>query len=106
MVGGTDYKPTIDEAIPLISDSPEVTPYQLIILFTETINKMPVDFGQSINTDLLGRYQPMVRSYTCGQLYNYLSRTDIWAHPTFTKAVLDEFVIRKDIENYSPRGAE
>ncbi len=106
VVGGKEYKPKVDENLPNIEDSPEVTPHQLITLFTEIVGKMPADFSQSINTSLEERYLPIIKSYTCGQLYNYLSHLDIWVHPTFTKVALDEVLARKDLGDYSPRDTE
>ena len=104
VVGGTEHAPKIDDDyIPHIEDSADTTPNQLLVLFTQVVSRMPVDFNQSINAELLKRYQLIVKSYTCGQLYNYLSNLDIWIHPTFTRACLDEVLVRKDASNYSPR---
>lgn len=103
VVGGRDLEPKVEERIPEIKDSSGITPHQLLMLFTDTVGKMPADFGQSVNARLLERYQSVIKSYTCGQLYNYLLHPDIWIHPTFTKATLDEVLARKDLGDYSPR---
>jgi len=96
VVGGKDHKPSVE-------DSRIATPEQLTNLFVKIVSSnMPADLGTSINDELLSGYKLELRSWTVDQIYGYLSRTDIWARPTFTKAVMDEVQHRIKTENFLP----
>ena len=110
VVGGTDHESRGEvenvgnnEIISDVEDDVSVRPHMLLNKFSDVVGKMPADFALSTNEELMLRYQELVKGYTLGQLYTYLSRSDLWEHTTFTRAVLEEVIYRKGIKDYSPR---
>jgi hypothetical protein len=99
-----DSETLSDDAIPVVEASRQVTFMELVDLFTEVMGKVPADFHDSVNNELLQGYKPELKTWTISRIYEYLSGSDIFkTHITFTQACFDEVYTRIRSRNSSPR---
>lgn len=101
IVGGTDYvppaKPTPVESVKRTTESDA-----LVALWADVTGKRPADFFAKINSHLVQGAARRVRAWSVADLHAYLSRTDLWKRPSFTKAVFDEVGERIRRRDFSP----
>lgn len=109
VVGGTDYNPSTpkevdQEKISKPEHVKEIGYGELVELWVELTNHLPADYETAIRPARVQEAALQVQTWTVPELYKYLSQTDIWRHPSFTKAAIEEVSERMRRANFSPRG--
>ena len=80
-----------------------VTPSKLLEMWSERGLQMPKDFAESVTERLVNDARSSVKEWTSGQLYTYLANDGLWSKPSFTQAVMDEVLWRKDIRTFNEK---
>lgn len=105
VIGGTDVESRSQtfEVIHSIEvpEGDNTTPFELLQKWAEVVSSKPADAGKTKETYITGA--EIVIGWTYQELFYYLQRNDVWVRPSFTFAVLDEVLARKELQNFQPR---
>jgi len=75
----------------------------LIRLYMDLSRKPPADFAARIRPDRQQEAARVVRSWTVAALHKYLSSSEVWNRPSYTKAIFEEVRSRMLLGTMSPR---
>ncbi|MDB5244930.1 MAG: hypothetical protein JWN90_35 [Parcubacteria group bacterium] len=96
VVGGTEHTAPPSNEEPDKAES-KTTPEaglhigaQLVRQWMEINNHLPADYHSSTRPELVAEAASEVIKWTLEELSSYLSQSDIWSHPSFTRAAIEE----------------
>ncbi len=108
VVGGTDLNPSKsreagEDTVSKPQHSHEIQHGELVELWVKITNHLPADYNTATRPERVQEAAIQVQSWTVSELYSYLSQSDIWNHPSFTKATIEEVAHRMRRRNFSPK---
>ena len=108
VVGGTDHSPAKQAELDVVSkpENPKEVEYgKLVELWVELTNHLPADYNTAARPERVQEAGVVLQLWTVSELHSYLSQSDIWSHPSFTKAAIEEVSQRMRRGNFSPKDA-